>query len=92
MMTFVKLTIFNFFRQKQNITKLEDKLNEAMGVKRFDPRLSFATPSKNKVKLSLFSALFIDIVVFFVRGVYFLNKSISPLPPPVSIFGREGEL
>ncbi len=43
-----------YFRQKQNITKLEDKLNEAMGVKKFDPRISFATPSKNKVRWSNF--------------------------------------
>merc|ERR1719427_143082 len=39
-------------KQKQNISKLEDKLNEALGVKKFDPRLSFMTPSKNKENMT----------------------------------------
>merc|ERR1719468_639135 len=39
-------------KQKQNLTKLEDKLNEAMGVKKFDPRIPFATPSKNKENMT----------------------------------------
>ena len=32
------------FRNKKTISRLEDKLNE--GVRRFDPRLSFQTPSR----------------------------------------------
>ncbi len=35
-------------RSKRTVSRLEDKLNEAQGLRRFDPRLSFQ-PSSNKV-------------------------------------------
>jgi hyaluronan-mediated motility receptor len=39
-------------KQKQSISKLEEKLNDATGLKRFDPRLSFQTPNKNKENMT----------------------------------------
>ena len=44
--------LINNFRAKRAYARMEEKHNEALGVKRFDPRLSFQPqPSRNKENL-----------------------------------------
>ena len=41
-----------FHRLKKANTRLEDKLRDATGARKFDPRMSFQTPGGNRNKAS----------------------------------------
>ena len=49
-MSFFYRTILS--RLKKNYAKLEDKYNDEMGVRKFDPRLSFQLAPRNKENFS----------------------------------------
>ncbi len=69
------------------MSRLEDKLNEAQGLRRFDPRLSFQ-PSSNKVLFHIIT--FVPMTSVAIRDVY-PGSRFFPIPDPGSKGNKKEE-